>query len=98
MLENLVFLTLKRNYSEVFYHKEKYECDFVIKEGLAIIKAFQVTQSLKNPETKKREVRGLNEAMVHMALRKALLLPRRNRILLSLMAKPFTSCQPVTGS
>lgn len=63
LLENLVFLALKRNYSEVFYHKEMYECDFVVKEGLAIIKAFQVTLSLENPETKKREVRGLTEAM-----------------------------------
>lgn len=63
LLENLVFLALKRNYAEVFYHKERFECDFVVKEGLAIIKAFQVTQSLKNPETKKREARGLTEAM-----------------------------------
>ena len=63
LLENLVFLALKRNYAEVFYHKERFECDFVVKEGLSIIKAFQVTQSLKNPETKKREVRGLTEAM-----------------------------------
>ena len=48
---------------EVVHHKETYECDFVVKEGLAIIKAFQVTLSLENPETKKREVRGLTEAM-----------------------------------
>ena len=63
LLENLIFLALKREYSEVFYHKEKYEYDFVIKDGLNITKAFQVTQSLKNPETKQREIRGLTEAM-----------------------------------
>lgn len=63
LLENLVFLALKRNYAEVFYHKERFECDFVVKEGLTIKKAVQVTQSLKNLETKKREVRGLTEAM-----------------------------------
>jgi len=35
----------------------------VIKDGLKITKAFQVTLSLKDPETKKREIRGLTEAM-----------------------------------
>jgi len=63
LLENLVFIALKRTYNEVFYHKGKYECDFIVKIGLLIVKAIQVTQSLKNQDTKKREIRGLTEAM-----------------------------------
>jgi len=63
LLENLVFLALRREYPEVYYHKGTYECDFLIKEAHTITHALQVTQSLKNPETKKRELRGLVEAM-----------------------------------
>jgi len=63
LLENLVFIALKRTYDEVFYHKGRYECDFIVKNGLLIVKAIQVTQSLKNQDTKKREIRGLTEAM-----------------------------------
>lgn len=63
LLENLVFIALKRTYGEVFYHKGRYECDFIVKDGLLIVKVIQVTQSLKNKDTKKREIRGLTEAM-----------------------------------
>ncbi len=31
LLENLVFIELKRRAKEIFYHKNKHECDFVIK-------------------------------------------------------------------
>ena len=32
MLENVVFLALRRKFKEIFYFKEKNECDFIIKE------------------------------------------------------------------
>ena len=59
--ENLVFIELKRRNSEVYYHKEKYECDFIIAENKEILDAIQVTVSLK--DTKEREYRGLLEAL-----------------------------------
>jgi len=34
VLENLVLIDLLRNHREVFYHLERKECDFVIKDGL----------------------------------------------------------------
>ena len=34
LLENLVFIELKRQNKEIYYHKNKVECDFVIKKGL----------------------------------------------------------------
>ncbi|MCJ7471501.1 MAG: DUF4143 domain-containing protein [Actinobacteria bacterium] len=62
-LENLVFLQLKRRYDEIYYHLDKNECDFVIKENLNITQAIQVSQKLDNPVTKQREIAGLLDAM-----------------------------------
>ncbi len=63
LLENIVFLELKRRGHDVYYHHEKKECDFVLREGLDINTAIQVTMSLENPDTKEREFSGLLEAM-----------------------------------
>ena len=73
-LENLVFLQLRRKNADVFYHLEKKECDFVIKEGLDVTKVIQVTLTLQNPQTKKREIDGLLDAMRIYKLREGLLL------------------------
>jgi uncharacterized protein len=63
ILENAVFLELKRRYKQIFYFQEKKECDFIIKSGRNITHAFQVTNNLLNPSTKKREIDGLIAAM-----------------------------------
>jgi hypothetical protein len=55
-LENLVFIELIRRGSDVYYHMGKKECDFVIKEGLKITKVIQVSVSLDNIKTRKREI------------------------------------------
>lgn len=62
-LENLVFLHLIRNDKEVYYHHNKKECDFVIKSGLKITCALQVSFTLSDFDTKKREIEGLIDAM-----------------------------------
>ena len=63
LLENAVFIALKKTNREIYYHKDRYECDFLIKEHRKIIHAIQVTESLENPDTRIREIRGLCEAM-----------------------------------
>jgi len=63
LLENLVFLELKRRGFEIFYHSQKYECDFIIRTGNQITKAIQVSYVLDNEKTKDREIQGLKEAM-----------------------------------
>ena len=63
LIENLVFMTLIRNQKEVFYHKGINECDFVIREGRKITQAIQVTLSLQDESVKKRELKGLLEAL-----------------------------------
>ena len=42
-LENIVFIELKRRGYDVFYHADKKECNFVVREGMRIMKAYQVT-------------------------------------------------------
>lgn len=74
ILENTVFLELKRRGYEIYYHKDKFECDFVIKEELEIVKAIQVTKSLDDDETKKREIAGLIDAMNKYNLKEGLIL------------------------
>jgi predicted AAA+ superfamily ATPase len=42
--------------------EERYECDFIVKKGNTVSEAIQVTYSLADEKTKKREIRGLVEA------------------------------------
>lgn len=61
-LENTIYLHLRRHYSEIFYFREKGECDFVVKEGKSITLLLQVCNDL-HTENLEREVNGLLEAM-----------------------------------
>ncbi|WP_406660171.1 ATP-binding protein [Methanolobus sp. ZRKC3] len=74
ILENIVFMELKRRNEEVYYHREKKECDFVIRDGYNIREAIQVTQSLENPDTRAREIEGLLEALKAYKLKEGLIL------------------------
>jgi predicted AAA+ superfamily ATPase len=74
LLENLVFLDLKRRGKEIYYHKRKQECDFVIKEKNKITEAIQVSWSIYEESTKKREISGLIEAMEQYSLKQGLIL------------------------
>jgi len=62
MLENTVFLDLRRSGKEVFYFKEEKECDFIVKEENKITQAIQVCYNL-NEDNKSREIDGLIEAL-----------------------------------
>lgn len=62
ILENCVFLELKRRGKEIFYYKNNHECDFLIFENNRIQKAIQVCYNL-NDNNKEREIAGLIEAM-----------------------------------
>ncbi len=73
-LENAVFLELKRQKHTVYYYQGKKECDFVLKEGVHITAAIQVSAHLEQPETKERELQGLLEAMEKFALQQGFLI------------------------
>lgn len=73
MLENLVFINLRRKNKEIFYFQEKGECDFVVKEKNKITKAIQVCYELSE-ENKEREINGLLEAMKEFKLKKGIII------------------------
>ncbi|MBI5222570.1 MAG: ATP-binding protein [Candidatus Magasanikbacteria bacterium] len=73
LLENLVFIELKRRGCEIYYFKNKKECDFLIKEKNKITAAVQVTAHLGN-ENQEREMGGLLEAIKTNHLKKGLIL------------------------
>lgn len=62
-LENIVFLELKRRGYDLFYHSDKKECDFIVRQEAGITQAYQVTASVSDTKTRKREISGLQEAM-----------------------------------
>lgn len=74
LLENIVFLHLRMQTKEIYFHKEKKECDFILREGNQIVQAIQVAKSLEDPETKKREIEGLIEAMNTYHLQQGIIL------------------------
>lgn len=74
LLENIVFLELRRRRFEIFYHFNRFECDFVIRQGITIVQTIQVCHSFDSDETKNREVRGLLDAMNTYNLAEGLML------------------------
>lgn len=73
LLENLVFIELKRRKKEVYYHRDNYECDFIVKEKNKVNEIIQVTKEL-NDENYKREINGLTEALRKYKLKSGLFL------------------------
>ena len=73
ILENLVFIELKRNGKEVYYLSEKKECDFVIRNGAKINEAIQVCYEFNN-NNRERELGGLLGVLKRFNLKKGLIL------------------------
>ena len=64
-LENTVFMELYRRRmpsDKISYYQEKTECDFVIQREDSVMQLIQVTWSMTDDETRKREIKGLLEA------------------------------------
>ncbi|MBW6471127.1 MAG: ATP-binding protein [Methanosarcinaceae archaeon] len=77
LIENAVFIELKRRGHDIYYHKGTgtgVECDFLIKEGMHVTSVIQVTESLTNQDTKKREIKGLLDATQQYGLEVGLIL------------------------
>jgi len=73
MLENNVFLHLRRKYKEIFYFQKNKECDFVMKDREKVVQAMQVCYEF-NDENQDREIKGLLEAMKELKLKEGLIL------------------------
>jgi uncharacterized protein len=62
LLENMVFLELRRRGMQISYFREKGECDFVVFDNQQFKMAIQVTLEL-NADNQQRELNGLLEAL-----------------------------------
>jgi predicted AAA+ superfamily ATPase len=72
LLENIVFLHLRRQYKDILYYQNEHECDFIIKDGAKIVLAVQSCYDL-NEDNKEREINGLIEAMNTFKLKEGLI-------------------------
>lgn len=73
ILENLVFLHLRRKLREIYYFSEKGECDFVTFDKGNVNEVIQVCYEL-NPDNLDRELNGLFEALSFFELDKGFIL------------------------
>ena len=83
-LENVVFLQLKRLGFEVYYHRNKQECDFIIRDNGKIINAIQVSHSIDNVSVRSREINGLQEAMLQYDLNNGLIITEDEEEIISI--------------
>lgn len=68
-LENAIYIELQRRGADTYYYIGKTECDFIIKKGYSVYEAIQVTVSMQDEKTRKREINGLAEAMQVFSLK-----------------------------
>jgi predicted AAA+ superfamily ATPase len=73
-LENMVFIELVRRGKEIYYFNGKRECDFLIRDGINISGAVQVCYAFRDIESREREIKGLQEALVIYNLDEGLIL------------------------
>lgn len=73
VLENIVFIELKRRGYEVFYYSDTKECDFIIRKGPYTEQAIQVCLELHDLSTDREEA-GLIEAMDKFSLSEGLII------------------------
>lgn len=68
LLENIVFLALRRANQQVFYYKTSanQEIDFVMRRNNGRMLLCQVSETLVNPATRKRELESLERAMIEL--------------------------------
>jgi predicted AAA+ superfamily ATPase len=68
LLENLVFTALRRVTPDIFYHKTKSgrEIDFMVQRHDRPCMLVQVCASMADPQTRKREIAALAEAMAEL--------------------------------
>ena len=71
-LENIVFLHLRKNISELYYYADKYSCDFVVVKKNKVERVIQVCAELKQDNFEK-ELNGIFEAMEFFELQEGII-------------------------
>jgi hypothetical protein len=78
LLENLVFVTLRRNHQVIYYYKTRggREVDFIVPRRRAGPLLVQVCESLVDPATRRRETAALSDAMGELELTRGTIVTR----------------------
>jgi uncharacterized protein len=76
LLENMVFVALRRLYNEIYYYKteKNQEVDFIVISHSREKLLFQVCESLINPKTRNREMNALRQAMSELSVSKSVII------------------------
>ncbi len=76
LLENAVFMELRRRKMDIYYWKDKRgrEVDFLIRKGLKIESAIQVCSDPNDERTARREIAALESAMQEYDLKEGLII------------------------
>lgn len=92
LLENLVFLQLKRQRQEIFYYKTKddLEVDFVLRRDGKIAEIIQVADNLSNLPTRSREIKSIQEAMNELNIKRGIILTMDESDEVKLQGKTIT--------
>ena len=92
LLENLVFVTLRRIATSIYYYKTKNgrEVDFIIQTPDRKKALIQVCESMAHEQTKKREVLALSEAMSELGLKSGIIVTRHEEGQLTIEDKKIT--------
>lgn len=83
LFENYIFMMLKREGYDIYFHQNGGECDFIIKEGAKITKCIQVCYEL-NENNKTREINGLLSAMKKFSIKEGYIITKSNNELITL--------------
>ncbi len=70
LFENMVVMEFFKAEKQIYYFKDYYECDLVVKENESY-KPIQISFELDDPETKERELKGIYEACKYLNTNKA---------------------------
>ncbi|NQT04289.1 MAG: ATP-binding protein [Planctomycetes bacterium] len=78
LLENLVFTALRRLWPDIFYYRtgSSREVDFIVQMQDSSRMLIQVCESLADPQTRKREITALREAMGELKLERSMIVTR----------------------
>jgi hypothetical protein len=78
LLENLVFIALRRVSQNIFYYKTRRgrEVDFIVQQQDKTKMLVQVCESMVVPQTRKREIAALAEAMDELGLTSGIIVTR----------------------
>ena len=68
LFENMIYLSLRRKFNDLYYFSDKGECDFVVKEKAKVTQVVQACFDL-NSDNLQRELNGLKEAMDFFSLK-----------------------------